>query len=145
MTDKLNLADALNNDPKFSTLCKLLNDAGLVETLNGAGPFTVLAPTNEAFAKFSEETITDLRKPENKSKLADILKYHVVEGKVMSNDFAKLETSKTIQGQEIKIESTDGIKVNGSNMRARNMTASNGIFHAIDTVLSPTAAASSKS
>lgn len=141
MTDKLNLTDALQNDPKFSTLSKALKDADLVETLNADGPFTVLAPTNEAFAKISEEALTDLKKPENKSKLAEILKYHVIEGKVMSEDLAKLSTSKTIQGQEIKIDATDGIKINGSNMRARNMTASNGVFHAIDTVLTPAAAA----
>jgi uncharacterized surface protein with fasciclin (FAS1) repeats len=141
MTDKLNLIDALKNDPKFSTLSKALTDAGLNETLSGAGPFTVLAPTNEAFAKISEDAMTDLRKPENKSKLADILKYHVIEGKVMSDDIAKLSTSKTIQGQEIKIDAADGIKINGSNLRARNMTATNGVFHAMDTVLMPAAAA----
>jgi len=141
MTEKLNLTDALQNDPKFSTLSNVLKDAGLLETLGGPGPFTVLAPTNEAFAKISEEALSDLKKPENKSKLADILKFHVIEGKVMSNDLAKLKTSKTIQGQEIRIDATDGIKINGSNMRARNMMASNGVFHAIDTVLSPAAAA----
>ncbi|HUF05537.1 MAG TPA: fasciclin domain-containing protein [Aridibacter sp.] len=141
MTDKLNLTDALQNDPKFSTLSKALEDAGLVETLSAAGPFTILAPTNEAFAKISEEAMTDLRKPENKSKFAEILKYHVIEGKVTSEDLAKLSTSKTIQGQEIKIDATDGIKINGSNLRARNMNASNGVFHAIDSVLTPAAAA----
>lgn len=141
MTDKLNLTDALQNDPKFSTLSKAIKDAGLVETLSAAGPFTVLAPTNEAFAKISEEAMTDLSKPENKSKLVEILKYHVIDGKVTSDDLGKLSTSKTLQGQEIKIDSTDGIKINGSNLRARNMNASNGMFHAIDAVLTPAAAA----
>jgi uncharacterized surface protein with fasciclin (FAS1) repeats len=141
MSDNYTLVDLLQKDAKFSTIAKAISDAGLTEKLREAGPFTLLAPTNDAFAKVSAETMTDLRKPENKSMFADILKYHVIHGKNMTTDITKLKTAKTLQGQEIKIDATDGIKINGARLQARNVEASNGIIHAIDTVLAPAAAA----
>ena len=141
MSDSYTLADVLQKDAKFSTLTKAISDAGLNDKLREAGPFTILAPTNAAFAKLPAETITDLIKPENKSMFAEILNYHIIHGKVMSADIAKLKTAKTIQGQEIKIDATDGIKINGARLQARNFEASNGIIHAIDTVLAPAATA----
>lgn len=141
MPDNYTLADVLQKDAKFSTLVKALSDAGLTDKLRETGPFTILAPTNEAFAKLPTELMTDLLKPENKSKFAGILSYHLIHGKVMSEDIAKLTTAKTLQGQEIKIDVTNGIKINGARLQARNFEASNGIIHAIDTVLAPAATA----
>jgi uncharacterized surface protein with fasciclin (FAS1) repeats len=141
MSDTYTLADVLQRDAKFSTLTKVIIEAGLTEKLRETGPFTIFAPTNEAFAKVPAETMADLLKPENKSMFADILKYHIIHGKVLTPEIAKLTTAKTIQGQEIKIDATNGIKINGARLQVRNFEASNGIIHAIDTVLAPAAAA----
>jgi len=141
MSEKLNLVDSLLRDPQFSSLAKVLTDAGLVEQFKEAGPFTILAPTNDAFSKVAPDQLTDLGKPENKKKLVDLLKYHVVPGKVMSSDIVKLTTAKTLQGQDIKIDASDGIKINGAKLQTRNFEATNGVIHAIDTVLAPAAAA----
>ncbi|MEK7725129.1 MAG: fasciclin domain-containing protein [Acidobacteriota bacterium] len=141
MADTYTLADVLQKDTKFSTLVDAINTAGLSNKLRETGPFTIFAPTNAAFSKIPSETMTDLLKPENKSMFADILSYHIIHGKVMTEEIAKLHTAKTLQGQEIKIDAVNGIKINGARLQARNMEASNGIIQAIDTVLSPAATA----
>ncbi len=123
---------------KFSTLAKLLTAADLVSTLEGEGPFTVFAPTDEAFAKLPKETLESLLKPENKEKLAGILKYHVVSGRVFSDGAVKAGTAKTLQGHAVKITSASGtVKIDGATVAAADVDATNGVIHVIDTVLMP--------
>jgi uncharacterized surface protein with fasciclin (FAS1) repeats len=124
----------------FSTLVAAVKAGELVETLSGKGPFTVFAPTNEAFAKLPKGTVESLLLPENKDKLVSILTYHVVPGAVMAADVVKLDGKmvKTAQGSEVKIGVKDGkVKVNDSNVTAVDVKASNGVIHVIDAVLLP--------
>jgi len=122
----------------FKTLATALTAAGLVDTLKGPGPFTVFAPTDEAFAQLPAGTLDSLLKPENKAKLAGILTYHVVPGKVMAADVVKLTSAKTVNGQSVKISVDDGkVKVDGANVVKTDVVASNGVIHVIDTVLLP--------
>jgi uncharacterized surface protein with fasciclin (FAS1) repeats len=123
---------------KFTTLVAAVKAAGLVDTLKGAGPFTVFAPTDDAFAKLPKGTVEDLLKPENKAKLTSILTYHVVAGKVMAADIkGKKMGSKTVQGSEIAIDATGDVKINDAKVVIADVAASNGVIHAIDTVLMP--------
>ncbi|MCY2986132.1 MAG: fasciclin domain-containing protein [Planctomycetota bacterium] len=125
---------------KFKTLLAAVKAAGLVETLSGTGPFTVFAPTDEAFAKLPAATIADLLKPENKAKLAGILTYHVVAGRVYSEAAVAAKSAKTVQGAAIAIKANDkGAFVNDSKIIATDVDASNGVIHIIDTVLLPPA------
>lgn len=122
----------------FKTLAKLLTAADLVSTLEGDGPFTVFAPTDEAFAKLPKETVESLLKPENKAKLADVLKYHVVSGRVFSDGAVKAGTAKTLQGGSVKIVSTAGtVTIDGAKVTAADLDATNGVIHVIDTVILP--------
>lgn len=121
----------------FKTLAAALEAADLIETLKGDGPFTVFAPTDEAFAKLPKGTVESLLKPENKAKLASILTYHVVAGKVLAKDVVKLSTAKTVQGSEVKIDATEGVKINDAKVTKADVAASNGVIHVIDTVLLP--------
>lgn len=122
----------------FKTLAAALQAAGLVDTLKGAGPFTVFAPTDEAFAKLPAGTVESLLKPENKQKLISILTYHVVAGKVMANDVVKLHEAKTVNGQDVKIMVDDGkVMVNNANVVKTDIQCSNGVIHVIDAVLLP--------
>ena len=122
----------------FSTLVAAVKAAGLVETLKGKGPFTVFAPTDEAFAKIPAATLQTLLKPENKAKLASILTFHVVSGKVMAADVVKLTSAKTVNGQEVKIEVVDGkVMVNGAQVVKTDIECANGVIHVIDTVIMP--------
>ena len=121
----------------FNTLVAAVKAAGLVETLQGAGPFTVFAPTDEAFAKLPKGTVEDLLKPENKAKLAAILTYHVVAGKVMAAD-VKTMKAKTVNGQELDIKVAAGaVTVNNAKVVKTDVAASNGVIHVIDTVVLP--------
>jgi uncharacterized surface protein with fasciclin (FAS1) repeats len=122
----------------FKTLAAALKAADLVETLKGKGPFTVFAPTDEAFAKLPKGTLEDLLKPENKAKLTGILTYHVVPGKVMAADVVKLTKAKTVQGSEVKITVTDGkVKVDNANVVKTDINCRNGVIHVIDAVILP--------
>jgi len=122
----------------FKTLATALQAAGLVETLKGAGPFTVFAPTDEAFAKLPAGTVEDLLKPENKQKLVSILTYHVVAGDVMAKDVVKLSEAKTVNGKEVKIMVQGGkVMVDGANVTKTDIKCSNGVIHVIDSVLLP--------
>ena len=124
----------------FQTLAKALQAADLVDTLKGAGPFTVFAPTDEAFAKLPAGTLDHLLKPENKEKLRAILTYHVVAGKVASAKVVTLTSVKTVNGQEVKITATGGnVMVNNARVVKADIPASNGVIHVIDTVLLPDA------
>ena len=121
----------------FNTLVAAVKAAGLVETLQGAGPFTVFAPTDEAFAKLPAGTVESLLKPENKQKLIAILTYHVVPGKVMAADVKTMQ-AKTVNGQELAlVVGPGGVTVNNAKVVATDVAASNGVIHVIDTVVLP--------
>ena len=122
----------------FSTLVAAVKAGGLVETLNGKGPFTVFAPTNEAFAKLPKGTVEELLKPENKKKLAAILTYHVVPGKVMAADVVKVKEAKTAQGGKVKVTvKGDEVMINDAKVVKTDVECSNGVVHVIDSVLLP--------
>ena len=123
---------------KFNTLVAAVKAAGLVDTLKGPGPFTVFAPTDEAFAKLPAGTIDSLLKPENKTKLQSILTYHVVPGKVMAQDVVKLNSAKTVEGSNIAIKAANGaVMVNNARVTKADIETSNGVIHVIDTVIMP--------
>jgi uncharacterized surface protein with fasciclin (FAS1) repeats len=119
----------------FSTLVTAVQTAGLVETLKGEGPFTLFAPNDEAFAKIPSEQLSALLA--DKEKLTAVLTYHVVPGKVMAADVAGLTSAKSVQGQELRIDTSDGVKVNDAKVIKTDIAASNGVIHVIDTVLMP--------
>ncbi len=122
----------------FKTLVAAVEAAGLVDTLKGEGPFTVFTPTDDAFAKLPAGTVEDLLKPENKDKLVAVLTYHVVPGKIMSGDIAgKTSAVKTVQGGELTVDATDGVKVNEASVVTADIEASNGVIHVIDAVVLP--------
>jgi uncharacterized surface protein with fasciclin (FAS1) repeats len=123
----------------FDSLAAALIRADLITTLQGPGPFTVFAPTDEAFAKLPAGTVEDLLKPENKAKLAAILTYHVVAGKVEAKDVVGLSSATTVQGSDISIMVKDGgvILNNNSNVVKTDISTSNGVIHVIDTVIMP--------
>lgn len=133
------IVDTAVSAGQFKTLVEAVKAAGLVETLKGPGPFTVFAPTDAAFAALPKGTLEDLLKPENKAKLASILTYHVVSGKVMSKDLKDEMKAKTVQGAEIKIDLDGGPKVNDANVVTPDVAASNGVIHVIDKVILPPA------
>jgi uncharacterized surface protein with fasciclin (FAS1) repeats len=123
--------------PNFKTLVTAIKAAGLVETLQGKGPFTVFAPTDEAFAKLPKGTVEELLKPENKAKLTAILTYHVVPAKVMAADVKTMQ-AKTVNGQELAIKVADGkVTVDKANVTKTDIAASNGVIHVIDAVVLP--------
>jgi len=119
----------------FTTLAAALQAAGLVETLKGPGPFTVFAPTDQAFAKLPAGTVEALLK--DKAKLTAILTYHVVPGRVMAAEVVTLTQAKTVEGQSLKISTKGGVKVDAANVIATDIVASNGVIHVIDTVIQP--------
>lgn len=139
-TSKQDIVTIAENDKNFSTLVAALKAAGLTDTLKGDGPFTVFAPTNDAFAKLPAGTVDELLKPENKDKLTDILTYHVFAGKVTAADAAKLD------GQEVTMANNKPVKIsvkgddlfiNGAKVVIKDIVAKNGIIHVIDMVLVP--------
>jgi uncharacterized surface protein with fasciclin (FAS1) repeats len=134
---KLDIVDTAIEAGSFKTLATALKAAGLVDTLKGTGPFTVFAPTDEAFAKLPAGTVETLLKPENKAKLASILTYHVVAGNVKAADVVKLKSAKTVQGQSVAIDAADGVKINGAKVVKADIACANGVIHVIDTVLLP--------
>lgn len=119
----------------FDTLVAAVKAAGLVETLKGEGPFTVFAPTDEAFAKVPADQLAALLS--DKEALIQVLTYHVVPGAVSSSDVSKLDSAKTVQGESIEIDTSDGIKVDGATVVKADIRASNGVIHVIDTVIMP--------
>jgi uncharacterized surface protein with fasciclin (FAS1) repeats len=122
----------------FNTLVAAVKAAGLVDTLKGPGPFTVFAPTDEAFAKLPAGTLEELLKPENQAKLQAILKYHVVAGKVMAKEVVHMNSATTVEGGELAIRTMDGnVMVNNAHVIKPDIVTSNGVIHVIDTVLLP--------
>jgi uncharacterized surface protein with fasciclin (FAS1) repeats len=123
---------------QFNTLVAAVQAADLVDTLKGDGPFTVFAPTDEAFAALPMGTAEDLLKPENKAQLVAVLTYHVIPGKIMSSDIAgKSMDVATVQGGELSVDATDGVKVDNANVVAADIETSNGVIHVIDQVVLP--------
>ena len=132
------IVDTAVSAGSFKTLVAAVQAAGLVDTLKGPGPFTVFAPTDEAFAKLPAGTVDDLLKPENKDKLVAILTYHVVPGKVMAADVAGKKTmAKSVQGGEITIDGTNGVMVDNAKVVQADIVADNGVIHVIDAVILP--------
>ena len=122
----------------FNTLAKALEAAGLVQTLKGPGPFTVFAPTDEAFAKLPAGTLETLLKPENKAKLTRILTYHVVSGKVMAADVVKVKSAKAVSGDTLTVMTQgSNVMIDKAQVVKTDIAASNGVIHVIDTVLLP--------
>lgn len=132
------IVDTAAGDGRFKTLVAAVQAAGLVDTLKGAGPFTVFAPTDDAFAKLPAETVDTLLKPENKQQLVDLLTYHVVAGKVQAADVVKLTSAATVNGKDVTVKVTDGkVFINDSQVIITDILTSNGVIHVIDTVLTP--------
>ena len=132
------IVDTAVSAGSFNTLVAAVKAAGLVDTLKGPGPFTVFAPTDEAFAKLPAGTVDDLLKPENKSKLQAILTYHVVAGKVMAKDVVKLHTAKTVNGQQVTVTSEMGsVMIDNAKVVKTDILCTNGVIHVIDSVILP--------
>jgi uncharacterized surface protein with fasciclin (FAS1) repeats len=129
------IVDTAVNAGSFSTLVAAVKAANLVDTLKGKGPFTVFAPTDEAFAKLPAGTVDALLK--DVPKLKKILTYHVVSGKVMAADVTKLKSATTVEGSDVKIDASSGVKINDSTVTTPDVAADNGVIHIIDTVLIP--------
>jgi len=121
----------------FSTLAAALDAAGLVETLKGEGPFTVFAPTDDAFAALPEGTVDELLLPENRDQLVAILTYHVVSGAVMSDQVVTMDEATTVQGSSVAIDASNGVMINDATVIQADIEASNGVIHVIDKVLMP--------
>ncbi|MEH2106854.1 fasciclin domain-containing protein [Nostoc sp.] len=130
-----NIIDTATNNGSFKTLVAAIQAAGLVDTLQGPGPFTVFAPTDEAFNKLPAGTVDALLK--DPAKLKQILTYHVVSGKVLAADVVKLKTATTVQGSDVKIDASNGVKINDATVATPDVAADNGVIHVIDTVLIP--------
>ena len=134
------IVDTAVDAGQFTTLAAALKAADLVDTLKGPGPFTVFAPTDEAFAKLPAGTVDDLLKPENKAKLTAILTYHVVPGAVTAEQVTKLDDAKTVNGAMVKIQTGDGkVMINDATVVTPDIGASNGVIHVIDKVILPPA------
>jgi uncharacterized surface protein with fasciclin (FAS1) repeats len=133
------LVETAVSNGSFKTLTAALQAAGLVETLKGKGPYTVFAPTDDAFKKLPAGTVENLLKPENKAQLAKVLTYHVVAGNVMSGDLkGKTTNAKTVEGSAVRIDaSSNTVKVNDAVVTQADVNASNGVIHVIDSVIMP--------
>ena len=135
---KMDIVDTAVSAGDFNTLVAAVQAAELVDTLKGEGPFTVFAPTDEAFAKLPPGTVENLLKPENKDQLVAVLTYHVVPGKIMSSDIAgKTAKVATVQGSDLAVDATDGVMVDNATVVVADIEASNGVIHVIDTVVIP--------
>lgn len=135
---KKDIVDTAVSAGSFNTLAAALQAADLVDALKQPGPYTVFAPTDEAFAKLPEGTVEDLLKPENKDKLITILTYHVVSGEVDSSEVVKLKSAKTLNGEDVKIAIVNGkVMVDNATVVKADVKASNGVIHVIDTVILP--------
>ncbi|MEM1352460.1 MAG: fasciclin domain-containing protein [Pseudomonadota bacterium] len=131
------IVDTAVSAGQFETLVAAVSAAELVETLKSEGPFTVFAPTDEAFAALPEGTVETLLKPENKDQLVAVLTYHVVPGKVMSTDLSDDMTATTVQGSDITIDLDDGVSINDATVVAADIETTNGVIHVIDQVILP--------
>ena len=137
-SNALDIVDTAVSAGQFNTLVAAVEAADLVTTLKGDGPFTVFAPTDEAFAALPEGTVENLLKPENKDQLIAVLTYHVVPGKIMSSDIAGTATMvESVQGSELDVNATDGVTVDGATVVTADIETDNGVIHVIDRVVLP--------
>lgn len=136
-SNSADIVDLAVQTESLSTLVEAVKAGGLVETLKGEGPYTVFAPTNEAFEKLPAGTLESLLKPENKDKLVQILTYHVVPGNVMSTDLEDGMTAKTAEGSEIEVNLGESVMINNATVVKADIKATNGVVHVIDTVIMP--------
>ena len=135
---KMDIVDTAVKAGSFNTLVAAVQAAGLAETLKGEGPFTVFAPTDDAFAKLPAGTLDDLLKPENKDKLAAILTYHVVSGKVMAKDVMTMKEAETVNGQSVMVSmEADTVMIDNAKVVTADIECTNGVIHVIDTVILP--------
>ena len=137
-SNALDIVDTAVSAGQFNTLVAAVEAADLLTTLKGDGPFTVFAPTDEAFAALPEGTVENLLKPENKDQLIAVLTYHVVPGKIMSSDIAGTATMvESVQGSELDVNATDGVTVDGATVVTADIETDNGVIHVIDRVVLP--------
>ena len=137
-SNALDIVDTAVSAGQFNTLVAAVEAADLVTTLKGDGPFTVFAPTDDAFAALPEGTVENLLKPENKDQLIAVLTYHVVPGKIMSSDIAGTATMvESVQGSELDVNATDGVTVDGATVVTADIETDNGVIHVIDRVVLP--------
>ena len=144
MSDRLNLIETIAKEDKFSTFSRLLGTSGATGVFSGEGAFTVFAPTNDAFGKIPDQKMNELLNETNQSKLKALLSYHVLPGKWMAASLGSMSIRKSVTGQEMAFIDSNGLKVNGATIQARNIEATDGVIHQIDTVLTqpPNAAVS---
>lgn len=141
MKELLDIVETALATRKFSTLAASLTAADLIDTLKGAGPFTVFAPTDDAFAKLPPQTVSELLQPENKARLKAILNYHVVPRRVTTSRVIEMRSVRTVHGQALRIDTENGVRINDANVIKADVEAANGIIHVIDSVLLPSATA----
>ena len=141
MEKLLDIVETALSARKFTTLAASLSAADLINTLKGAGPFTVFAPTDEAFAKLPPQTVSELLQPENKERLKAILAYHVVARRVTTSQGIVLKLVRTVQGQALRIDAENGVRINDAKVIKADVETANGIIHVIDSVLLPSATA----
>lgn len=135
MSDRLNIIDTIEKDGKFSTFARMLKSSKAADLLTGEGPFTVFAPTNDAFGKVPDAQMNSWQNQTDHTDLAKVLSYHIVPSKLFSSKLGTKGLAATLSGAEVTFSETDGLKVNESGVQARNIEATNGIIHALDTVL----------
>jgi uncharacterized surface protein with fasciclin (FAS1) repeats len=140
MTDQLNLVETIAKDDKFSMFTRLLKSSKADVLFGGTGPFTVFAPTNDAFGKLGDKELDKLVNEADQITLKALLSYHVFPGKWMTANVVGLDNPKSVTGEEVKFTDSNGLMINQSKVQARNIEAKNGVVHAIDTVLTPTVA-----
>ena len=140
MSDKLNLIETIAKQDQFSTFSRLMRTSKANDIFNGPGDFTVFAPTNDAFAKVPEATMNGLTSEAGQTRLRDLLSYHILPGKLMAANLVSAPARKAFTGEELMFTDVNGLKVNNASIQARNLEATNGVAHALDTVLIPTKA-----
>lgn len=141
MTEKLNIIDTIAKNPVLSTFSRLLTSSKAGELLKGDGPWTVFAPTDDAFRKIPTDQMNTLTQEPGQAKLMDLLSYHIVPAKMHTNDFIGIKTATSFAGPMLSFTDQNGIKVNGAGVQGRNFEATNGVVHTLETVLAPPAAA----
>lgn len=137
MTDRLNLIETIAKEDKFSTFSRLLGTSGAIAAFSQEGPFTVFVPTNDAFGKIPDAKMNELLNEPNQPQLKALLSYHIMHGKVMAANIPAMITRKSVTDEDIAFSDSAGLKVNGAGIQARNIEATNGVIHQVDTVLAP--------
>jgi uncharacterized surface protein with fasciclin (FAS1) repeats len=138
---KISLIETIAREDKFAVFARLMKSSKAIEILSGEGSFTVFAPTNDAFGKVPDAQMNELLSETGQTKLKALLSYHIMPGRLLAANVASLRSAKSVTGQDLMFKDVSGIKINGSSMQARNIEATNGVVHAIDTVLTPPAIA----